>query len=103
VFDYSGQSYFTNIVAVSGDIRNKILLWPNPTPDQFSVIVNSPMATSLVIYNALGQKMYSQSIAINNQNVVEVKGHGLISGAYFVSILDKEGNVLDNAKLIIQK
>jgi hypothetical protein len=103
VFDYTGRSYYTVVVAVSGLTDNRMVLWPNPTNDQFSAIVNSPIAAWLVIYNALGQKMYTKSINVQNQNVVEVRGHGLISGTYFVGILDKEGRIIDRAKLVIQR
>ena len=103
VFDYKGQSYYTNIVAVTSEMGNKIVLWPNPTQGAFSVLANSPLATSMAIYNALGQKLYSKAITVQNQSVVEVTDHRLPSGVYFVAIHDKEGNVLDGTKLIIQR
>lgn len=102
VFDYAGQSYFTDVVAVNSEMGNRIALWPNPTPDRFSVLVNSPVAKTLAIYNDLGQKMYVQPVVMNNQNVLEVQGHRLIPGVYVVCILDKDGKVLDRAKLLIQ-
>lgn len=103
VFDYNGQSYYTNIVAVNSDMGNKIVLWPNPTTGPFSVLANSPLSTSMVIYNALGQRLYAKPINVHNQSVVEVTDHRLIPGVYFIAILDKEGNVLDGTKLIIQQ
>lgn len=103
VFNYTGQSYFTNVVAVNGELGNKMVLWPNPATDHFSVLANSPLATAMVIYNELGQKMFEKPISFRNQSVVEVTGLRLISGAYFVAILDKDGNVLEGTKLIIQK
>lgn len=103
VFDYSGQSYYTNIVAVNGELGNKIALWPNPATDHFSVLANSPLATALVIYNELGQKLVEKEINNRNQTVVEVSGLRLPSGIYVVGILDKDGNVLDVTKLVIQK
>ena len=103
VFNYKGQHYYTNIVAVNSEMGNKIVLWPNPTQGPFSVLANSPLATSLVIYNALGQKLYSKAITANNQSVVEIPDLRLPSGVYFVSIQDKKGNVLDGTKLLIQR
>ena len=103
VFDYTGQSYYTNTVAVNSQLGNKIALWPNPTTDHFSVLANSPLATAMVIYNELGQKVYEKPISFRNQSVVEVSGLRLIAGIYVVGILDKEGNVLDATKLIIQR
>jgi hypothetical protein len=103
VFDYTGQSYYTNIVAVNGELGNKIALWPNPTTDHFSVLANSPLATVMIIYNEVGQKMVERPVSFRNQSVVEITGLKLIPGAYFVAILDKDGNVLDGTKLIIQK
>lgn len=103
VFDYTGQSYYTNTVAVNSQLGNKITLWPNPTTDHFSVLANSPLATAMVIYNELGQKVYEKPVNFRNQSVVEVSGLRLIAGIYVVGILDKDGNVLDATKLIIQR
>lgn len=103
VFDYNGGSYYTTVVAVNGELGNKVVLWPNPTSGPFSVLANSPLATSMVIYNAIGQKMYVKAITAQNQSVVEVKDLWLIPGVYVVAILDKDGHVLDATKLVIQR
>lgn len=98
---YSNTSSYSNIVAVSGVGFERIILWPNPTADRFYLIVNSPEARSIVIYNTLGQKMWSTPINVNAQTYVEIKGHGLVPGAYFVSTIDAKGAVLETGKLVI--
>lgn len=101
VFDYNNSSYYSPTVAVNGTGFNPTILWPNPTPNRFNLIVNSPQAKLIVIFNVLGQKMWSMPINARVQTYVEVKDHGLIPGTYFVSVVDAEGTILDTAKLVI--
>ena len=101
IFGYNTPSYYSNIVAVNGAGFNVINLWPNPTPDEFYLIVNAPSARQIVIFNVLGQKMWSRPIDANAQTFIDIKGHGLIPGNYYVSILDANGVLLHTEKLII--
>jgi len=103
VFDYYGHSFYSNTVAVNGAGFDTINLWPNPTPDEFYMIVNSPAARMVVIFNVLGQKMWSRPIDVNAQTYINVKGHGLITGNYYVAILDANGTILQAEKLLIIK
>lgn len=101
IVDYSGGHYYSNTVAVGGAGFYRVLLWPNPTTDQFFMIINSPEARQLVIFNAIGQKMYSMPVRVAAQTYVEVKGHRLIPGTYFVSIINHLGQIIETEKLLI--
>jgi hypothetical protein len=101
IFDYSGSGYYSYIVAVNGAGFNTVLLWPNPTPGPFSLIINSPEARSVVIFNVLGQQLWSKNLAAGVQTYIQVDDIGLIPGAYFVTLFDKQGTILHTEKLII--
>lgn len=101
IFDYAGSSYYSYIVAVNGAGFNQVVLWPNPTPGPFSLIINSPGARSVVIFNVLGQKLWSKSLEAGIQTYIQVDDIGLIPGAYFVTLFDKQGSILHTEKLII--
>jgi hypothetical protein len=101
VFDYNNSGFYSNVIAINGAGFNVINLWPNPTPDEFYMIVNAPSARQIVIFNVLGQKVWSQPINVNAQTYIHVKGHGLITGNYYVSIIDGGGQVLHTEKLVI--
>lgn len=101
VVGYDGSYYYSIVVAVNGVGLYPVILWPNPTPDRFFLIINSPTARSVVIFNALGQKMWSRKIDTNNQTYIEVKGHQLNPGVYFVSIFNADGKIFQTEKLVI--
>jgi hypothetical protein len=101
IVNRDNTSDYSNTVAVGGVGFYKVLLWPNPTPDKFYLIINSPSARSVVIYNNVGQKMWSTVVNAYAQTYIEVKGHGLHPGTYFASILDERGVILQTEKLLI--
>ena len=73
------------------DFRSEI--YPNPTTTDFTIEVNSPM--NLIIYNNLGQIVYSEKI-INNTKINKSE---LGSGIFIVEISDN--NSVEKHKLII--
>jgi hypothetical protein len=78
-----------------------VVLWPNPTPGPFSLIINAPEARTVQIFNVLGQKLWSRNLAIGVQSYIQVGDIGLLPGAYFVTLFDKNGAILHTEKLII--
>jgi len=75
----------------SVDFRSEI--YPNPTTTDLTIEVNSPM--NLIIYNSLGQIIYSEKI-INNTKINKSR---IGSGIFIVEISDN--NSLEKHKLII--
>ena len=75
----------------SVDFRSKI--YPNPTTTDFTIEVNSPM--NLIIYNNLGQIIYSEKII----NSTKINKSEIGSGIFIVEISDK--NLLEKHKLIL--
>ena len=73
------------------DFRSEI--YPNPTTTDFTIEVNSPM--NLIIYNNLGQRVFSEKI-INN---IKINKSEIGSGIFIVEISDN--NSVEKHKLII--
>ena len=95
------DSTYSNIVAVgSKSGPYNIMLWPNPTPDKFYITLNTSVPVKFVsIFDALGRKVYE--VNVEGQSIAEIKGHHLIPGTYFVSLVGVPGTILETKKLII--
>jgi len=68
-------------------------IYPNPTTTDFTIEVNSPM--NLIIYNNLGQRVFSEKI-INN---IKINKSEIGSGIFIVEISDN--NFVEKHKLVI--
>jgi N-acetylneuraminic acid mutarotase len=77
---------------------NLVLLYPNPSKGEFAIKTDESLdGAKLIIYNALGEKVYSQFLNSADSNIKV----DLIKGVYFYVISDKE-NRQANGKLIIE-
>jgi len=101
VVAYDQTFYYTTTVAIDGSGKYDVVLWPNPTPDKFYLIINSPSAQQVAIYNSLGQKMWSRKIDANAQTCIEVSGHHLLPGVYHVAITDRYSREIRSERLLI--
>jgi len=68
-------------------------IYPNPSNDNLTIEVNSPK--NLMIYNNLGQLVYSRKI----KNHININKSELGSGIFLVEILDN--NFVEKHKLIL--
>lgn len=98
---HTNDSTYSNIIAVGNKPGPyNIMLWPNPTADQFFVNLNTAVPVkSIVIHDVLGRKMWEKNV--EGQSIAEIKGHRLIPGTYFVSLVGAPGTILETKKLII--
>lgn len=99
IFNYSDSSYYSNVIGVSGVSFQKITLWPNPTPDKFTVILYGHIAKYVVVHNAAGQLMWQEDV--KGRSVIPMSGYAWASGVYFVSVIGNDGRVLQTEKLLI--
>lgn len=99
IFDYNDSSYYSNIIGVSGSVVHKVTVWPNPTPDKFTVILYGHIAESVVLHNSLGQLVYQEPV--NNRSVIEMRGYRYAAGVYYVSVVGKDGRIIQSEKLLI--
>ncbi|HLG34156.1 MAG TPA: T9SS type A sorting domain-containing protein, partial [Bacteroidia bacterium] len=56
---------------------------------------------SVVIYDVLGEKMFSRDVTAGNTDVLTINTTAFTSGIYFVSIKTKEGIVA--RKLVVER
>lgn len=103
--DIDGQYQYSNIISItiSENLESKYLIYPNPTQDVLNVRNTGGILknTHIEIYNAIGQKVYTQ--ALNS----EVVSHSIFlkeilnQGIYFISIYENSKKLITE-KLIIQ-
>lgn len=83
----------------------QITVYPNPSDGQFNLrIGNKEQAMSEIhveIYNVLGEKVYFQYSIANTQFLIDLSAHP--NGIYFCRVIDKNSNVLEEGKMVIQK
>jgi len=77
---------------------NKIVLFPNPTQDYFTISSKDENEFSITIYNITGKQVLFQS---KLQNTSSINIQNLKSGIYFVSVSDESGNT--SVKKLIKK
>ena len=65
------------------------LLYPNPSPDYFK-IKNDESVSSVIVYNIIGKKMFSQKHRAGMSHDVS----GLNKGIYLIRLLNKTNNVV---------
>ncbi len=75
--------------------NDEILIYPNPTIGNFSVLSNNADVNFITITDALGREILAQ------YNMVNIDVSNLQRGIYFVIIYDKKGNVSSVKKMYI--
>ena len=97
ISDMQSGLYVVNLSNSTGkiEIKNKILIHPNPVSDQFKITAN---ADNIIIYNSKGIIVRNQKL-YGNQNTILRKG--LTTGLYFYS-LTKNGDKVKSGKLIFK-
>ena len=92
---FAAQTYDLFITGATSiksiDFRSEI--YPNPSNSDFTIEVNSPM--NLIIYNNLGQRVFSEKI----RNNIKINKSEIGSGIFIVEISDN--NSVEKHKLII--
>ena len=98
--DLSGRQTFSNIVPVGkAPDENQLLVWPNPSTGRFFVgISTAAHIKSIVIWNALGQKMKEE--LVNERSIIEM--YLPIPGTYMVSFVSFSGRIVDTKKLLVR-
>ena len=80
---------------------DNINLYPNPNNGQFTVSIANyevGITNNVEIYNMLGQKVYSQSNIHNPTFNINISSEP--NGIYLIRILDKDGNLVSQKKVV---
>ncbi|WP_198027600.1 T9SS type A sorting domain-containing protein [Seonamhaeicola sp. S2-3] len=102
-FDLDSFEFKLNSLSLSDDIvkdQSKLLVYPNPTTNSFTIKLKNAVWNKLRIYNALGVEVYANNAVQNTLNV-SVKENNIKSGLYFVVIRDQQGEQYTQ-KLIVK-
>lgn len=92
-FDLDSFEFKLKSLSVEDNIlenKAKIVMYPNPTSNEFTIKSENVVWNNLSIYNTLGAKVYSNK-AVLNKLVVNPKEHKMTSGLYFVVIRNQKG------------
>ncbi len=99
--DIDGKFTYSNVIRLStGDNNESFRIYPNPVVNNFTASFNAHQTAqaTMLIRNMNGQTLYRKTIdVISGNNAVSVNVPQLITGMYFVSIINNELNY--NAKL----
>jgi len=82
---------------------NKIKIYPNPAKDHLNVDFgnySSMAGYEINIFDIAGKSVYSSTINKANETIDLNKWTG--KGIYFIKIFDKQGNRIENRKIVIQ-
>ena len=95
--DTSACELVNNVSIVENNLINN--LYPNPTNGEFIIEFTNKINGALVIINSLGQtvaeyKIYDKKMQINLNNK-------LLSGIYFIHIVDVNYRVVNTSKILI--
>jgi uncharacterized repeat protein (TIGR03803 family) len=82
---------------------NSIRIYPNPNTGSFTLAFSHPSGQSKVeVFNMLGSKVYD-GMLMQTQHNEQINLGIQPDGLYFYRVLDENGNLISNGKLIIQK
>jgi hypothetical protein len=93
-----------NLTAVQDKEEIKhVTVYPNPSSDLFFVEINAKRAMmfSLMVSDMNGLEMNRLIYAVNN-NHITINAKNWPSGVYFISVIDKKGNVIYSFKVVRQ-
>lgn len=95
----SNDTTYSNTIAIAGSPgKVNALIWPNPTPDKFYIGLTTTMQMkSVIIYNALGQKVREE--LIGRRTLIQMGG--LRPGTYTVAIVSSIGELVAAQRLIV--
>jgi hypothetical protein len=84
------------------DIKNEILLFPNPTKDKFKIQCSKfkVVDATIELYDLTGKKLLVKQITAGTENI-EIDVCHLKNGVYFCKLITKNGS--ETKKLVIQK
>lgn len=78
--------------------NNRVSVFPNPSSGILNIELSDAINTELVVYNAIGQKVFVKNI---HQKITTIDLNKLVDGVYSVHL--KSGNAVSIKKVILKK
>lgn len=95
-----GGAYYSETIAIGGVVGEpNMMLWPNPTPDECYVSINTTLPVkSIVVWDAWGQKLYEEPV--NGRRILRLSLRPYAQSMYVVGILSPAGQLIATEKVI---
>ncbi len=100
--DIKGCSNTSNIVVIGDSVINKLFIYPNPNTGNFQVRYFTNTPKSIVIYDAVGAKVFAQTYASTvayDKMAVDLSRNR--SGVYFLVLMDDKGKRIATGKVFV--
>ena len=108
-FDFDGaQETFGPISVNCVNTENEVIIYPNPTMNDFSVLVKSKEDlsgdnTHILLYDLSGKEVYREFVEIlSGTNSIMINQLNLASGCYIVTIESSTERLFTPVKLVVQ-
>jgi len=88
--DNKGQKFIEVDDTDTEEVQPKLLVYPNPTANSFTIELNDMASKTLDIYNVLGAKVYSNN-SVEDKLVINAKEVNMTSGLFFIVVHNQEG------------
>jgi hypothetical protein len=85
------------INSISEFVASNIVIYPNPTTDIITIEIENNLASNLILYNNLGEKVLDANLG--SEETISLKH--LDQGVYFYEIIDDNGH-LNKGKIVVQ-
>lgn len=102
---FQQENEVVSVNTVEPTVETSFSVYPNPTDQFFTIKLSSdgPFAGSIVIYNDLNQVVLRESVVTNHTHSKTYGKTVFPHGVYFISLIDRQGTVMNKQKLIITK
>jgi hypothetical protein len=97
---HNGEISYSETIAVGAKNGEfSMMLWPNPTPDECYVSINTALPVkSVVVWDALGQVLHEEPV--NGRRVLRLSLRPFSQALYIIGITSPSGKLLATEKVI---
>jgi len=96
--DFDGKYSYSEIETVIFEDKPSLLIYPNPSSGNLTIVYKGDMAKGINIYDSVGKLVKKEFF----NNEYKLRGEELSKGVYFVEITNKENTRLGIEKLVIK-
>jgi hypothetical protein len=97
---HNGEITYSETIAIGAKTGEfNMMLWPNPTPDECYVSINTTLPVkSVIVWDVLGQKLHEEPV--NGRRVLRLSLRPYAQALYIIGITSPSGKLLATEKVI---